>query len=687
MNSVKQKIIEFFEYHGKSATKKQLEKKLNLSPKEKSKLRKTLKEMVREGILKATRNRFYLPENKGILKGKYVSNPNGYGFVIPENKYLNDIFIPPNKTKDALNGDLVEVVYTRKRRGGKNEGKIIKVIKRKRERIFGYFERKLNKSFLIPIDSKNSKEIILDKIAPFNPMPGMIVEAELTEGLRGKVTGVLGYPDEAGVDLKVIISQYSLQESFPPEVIQEANEIPLKLRKDDIKGREDFRNKIIITIDGEDARDFDDAVSLEKLSNGNYLLGIHIADVSHFVRQGSDLDKEAYRRGNSVYFPDKVLPMLPERLSNQVCSLKPGEDRLTFSVLMEIDKKGNILNYRFTPSIIRSHARMTYNSVYKILNNDKEEQRKYKNLVNLLFLMKELAQILKEKRINEGSLDFDLIEPELVYRNGMLHAIGRSEQNEAHQIIEEFMLSANETVASFLATNDYPLLFRVHENPEKLKLEKLKKLLQNLGLLQNGKKPLTSFDLQRIIYKVQGRPEEKFVSLKILKSFPLAHYSAQNIGHFGLAKEYYTHFTSPIRRYPDLVVHRILKKALNGERIDYLPLDKIAEHCSEMERNAEDAERDLVEWRIIRFLRSKLGEVFTGTIFDITKEGLIIELDEYFIEGMIHYNDLRDDYYYKLSPYAIKGKRKGKIYKLGDRLKVTLAMVDIYKRRVFFVPA
>ncbi|MCP2619530.1 VacB/RNase II family 3'-5' exoribonuclease [Candidatus Aminicenantes bacterium AC-335-K20] len=446
-----------------------------------------------------------------------------------------------------------------------------------------------------------------------------------------------------------------------------------------------YYNKI--TIDGEDARDFDDAVSLEKLSNGNYLLGVHIADVSHFVKQGSNLDKEAYRRGNSVYFPDKVLPMLPERLSNQVCSLKPGKDRLTFSVLMEINEQGEILNYRFTPSIIRSYARMTYNSVFKILQNDKEEQKKYKNLVSLLFLMRELAQILREKRIEEGSLDFDLVEPELIYRNGTLHAIGRFEQNEAHQIIEEFMLAANETVASFLAGNDYPLLFRVHESPEKLKLDKLKKLLQNLGLLQNGKKPLTSFDLQKIIYKVQGKPEEKFVSLKILKSLPLAHYSVQNAGHFGLAKEFYTHFTSPIRRYPDLVVHRILKKALKGEKINNLPLDKIAEHCSETERNAEDAERDLIEWRIIRFLRSKLGEVFTGTIMDIAKEGLIIELDEYFIEGMIHYSDLRDDYYYKISPYAIKGKRKGKIYKLGDRLKVTLAMVDIYRRKVFFVPS
>ncbi len=687
MSNIKEKIIDFLEYYRKGASKKQLERKLNLSPKEKSRLRKVLKEMVQEGILEASRNKFFVPENRSLIKGKYISNPNGYGFVIPENKYLDDIFIPPNRTKDALNGDLVEVVYNKKRKREKSEGSIIKVIKRKRERIFGYFERKLNRNFLIPIDSKNSKEILLDKIAPFNPMPGMIVEVELIEGLRGKVINVLGYPDEGGIDLKVITSQYSLSESFPSKVLNEAKKIPLKLNENDIKGREDFRKKTIITIDGEDARDFDDAVSVEKLPNGNYLLGVHIADVSYFVKFGSLLDQEAYYRGNSVYFPDKVIPMLPERLSNQVCSLKPEEDRLTFSVLMEINREGNILNYKFSPSIIRSSARMTYSSVYKILNNDIEEQKKYKNLVNLLFLMKELAHILKEKRIKEGSLDFDLVEPELIYRAGILYAIGRSEQNEAHQIIEEFMLAANEIVASFLATNNYPLLFRVHESPEKLKLEKLKKLLLSLGLIENGKKPLTSFDLQKVINKIQGKPEEKFVSLKILKSLPLAHYSTQNIGHFGLAKDYYTHFTSPIRRYPDLVVHRILKGALNGERINNLPLEKIAEHCSEMERNAEEAERDLIEWRIIRFLRSKLGEIFTGTIFDITREGLIIELDEYFIEGMIHYNDLRDDYYYKLSPYSIKGKRKGKIYKLGDRLKVILGMVDIYRRKVFFIPA
>ncbi|MFQ6082171.1 MAG: ribonuclease R [Candidatus Aminicenantia bacterium] len=680
---MREKVFEFLKQRKKGFSKKQLLRDLNLSNKEKRELSRVLREMLEQGIIKASRNRFFVSEKESIIKGRYSANPNGYGFVVPEDGKNEDIFIPPRKSKDALHGDIVEVVCQDRGRKGKREGRVIRVVERKNERIIGFFEQRLNRLYIIPLDPKISREIALDTVAPFNPLPGMIVEAKLIKGLRGKLTEVFGYPDQPGVDLEVIVRKYNLNTRFSKEALRQAENIPRKIGKEHLVGREDFREKTIVTIDGETAKDFDDAVSVEKLSDGHYLLGVHIADVSYFVRPGTFLDREAFIQGNSVYFPEMVIPMLPERLSDEICSLKPNEVRLTFSVLMEFDQEGQRVRYKFTPSVIKSSARMTYTSVYEIFEGNEEERKRYSSLVDNFMLMKELARVLRAKRVKEGSLDFDLFEPELIYREGTLSTIAKSEQNEAHQVIEEFMLAANETVATFLTERNYPLIYRVHEQPSPAKIEKLKELLMRFGFKLNERKEISSSDLQRILNQVQGKPEQKFISLQILKSLPLARYTVSNIGHYGLAKNFYTHFTSPIRRYPDLVVHRILKKAIKNREVKDFGLEEIAEHCSQTERNAEEAERDLIEWRIIRFLRSKLGDELTGTIVDITKQGLVVELDEYFVEGLIHYTDLRDDFYFKKSDRVLKGKRKGKIYRLGDRVEVVLALVDPYRRRVF----
>jgi len=421
---------------------------------------------------------------------------------------------------------------------------------------------------------------------------------------------------------------------------------------------------------------------VKKLDKGSYLLGVHIADVSHYIELGSHLDREAFKRGNSVYFPDQTLPMLPEALSNDICSLRPKQERLTFSVLLDIDEKGNVLKTEFHPSLIRTEERLTYDSVYKIFQRDKRERQKYSRLVPDLLLMKELAQILRKKRNKEGSLDFDLVETELIYREGKLYSVEPFEPNEAHKVIEEFMVAANEAVASHLSQEDVSLIYRVHPRPAVAELEKLKTILTHFGIFLPHPKKIESKDLQRALKLAEEMPEKKFVILQVLKSLKIAVYSEEREGHFGLAKKFYTHFTSPIRRYSDLVVHRILKEARDRKKMKKPELASIALHCSQQEREAEAAERELVEWRILRFLKGKLGEELEGIITGISKAGLIVELDNYFVDGLIPYNDLKSDFYMKRTEMILVGKRTGNKFVLGDRIRVILASVDPLLRRI-----
>ncbi|MBC7364089.1 MAG: ribonuclease R [Candidatus Aminicenantes bacterium] len=680
------KIKEFLKHNKKPVSLNRLIRALNLNKKERRKLAGTLKYLEKQGLLKIMGDRIMGQPGTNLMRGIFSLNPRGFGFVTPESPDAGtqDIFIPPHQTAGAVTGDLVEVMVREKGLKGRPEGRILRILKRGRSTLFGLFLEINYQPFALPMDTLFEEPIPLKIKGTRKPKPGQIVELDRS---TFKLVRILGYQDEPGVDLEVTINQHNLPDRFSNEAIKEAEALPDEPHPSDFTGRVDYRNWTTITVDGEKAQDFDDAVSIKKLSNGNFLLGVHIADVSHYVKPGSALDRDAYLRGTSVYFPDLTLPMLPEKLSNHLCSLQPRVPRLTMSAIMEIDRQGNILKADFHPSVIKTAERMTYTSVFKIFQGDTEEQKRYDYLLDDLFTMRELARILKTKRLKQGSLDFDLLEPELVYQEGMLTAVIPSERNEAHCLIEEFMLAANVAVATYLTEISYPCLYRVHPAPVRSDLEKLRNLLVHFGLELPRSSQIKSSDLQKVIEQFKGRPEEKFITIQVLRSLRLAVYSEENCGHFGLGQSAYTHFTSPIRRYPDLVIHRLLKRALSGKKPRPLPLSEIALHCSQRERIADEAEKSLVEWRILRLLKNKLGEEFTGMITDITKAGLIVELDDYFIDGLIPYSALGDDYFLRKNEATLRGRKTGTTFSLGDRVKVVLSSCNPILKKVEFLLA
>ncbi|MGC9056456.1 MAG: ribonuclease R [Candidatus Saccharicenans sp.] len=678
------KIKEYLEKNKKPVSLNRLIKALDLNKKDRKKLASTLNYLEKKGILKIKGNRIVKVPQAILVRGTFSLNPRGFGFITPETAEsgIQDIFIPPHQTAGAITGDLVEVAIREKGRFGKPEGRIVRIIKKARSSLYGLFLEINYQPFVLPMDTLFEEPLPLKLKGRKKPRPGQIVEVDRTSFELGRI---LGYQDEPGVDLKVVINQFNLQESFPKEALNEAANLPDEPALEDFKGRVDYRHWTTFTIDGEKAQDFDDAVSIRKLPNGNFLLGVHIADVSHYVRPGSALDKEAYERGTSVYLSDLTLPMLPEKLSNDLCSLRPRVNRLTVSAIMEIDQKGNIIRSTFHPSIIRTAERLTYTSVFKIFQGDLEEQKRYQHILSDLFVMRELATILKSKRIKQGSLDFDLLEPELVYQEGLLTAVVPSERNEAHCLVEEFMLAANVAVANYLTDEGQPCLYRIHPSPARSDLEKLRNLLVHFGIELPRASQIKSSDLQAVIERFKGKPEEKFITIQILRSMRLAVYSEENCGHFGLAQTAYTHFTSPIRRYPDLIIHRLLKRALSGRKPRPFPLAELALHCSQRERLADEAERALIQWRILRILKNKLGEEFSGMITDINRAGLVVELDDYFIDGLIPYSALGDDYFLKKNEKTLKGRKTGVTFSLGDRVKVILVSCNPILKKVEFI--
>lgn len=657
-------------------------RRLKLSSKEKNLLKKRLRELEKKGLVFHLKRKYFLSSSSPTLRGKFSQSLRGFGFVRPDKGGMEDIFIPARYTDEALEGDQVEILYSKKGKKGKPEGKILRVLEKEKGALLGVFQGNRKKPVMIPVDPPLQKELTINIGKGSPPAKGTIVEVE-RESRRLK--RVWGEADQPGIDTQVVIKKYNLLTSFSPQALQEAKHISPSISPQEKERRKDYRGWTTVTIDGEDARDFDDAVSIRKLDNGGYYLGVHIADVSHYVHPGSALDRDAYRRGNSVYFPERVIHMLPESLSTHVCSLNPQQERLTVSVLLTINSQGQVVDREFHPSLICTKERMTYKSVYKIFQGDQREMEKYHYLLPQLLQMRKLAGLLREKRVRKGSLDFDLPEPELVYKEGILHSVEPLETNEAHQLIEEFMLAANEEVASYLSQNNIPLLYRVHPPPSKKSLEGLRKMLSHFGLNLPSSKQITQKDLQATLAKIEGKPEEKFITLQMLKSLQLAYYSEKNKGHYGLAKEKYTHFTSPIRRYPDLVVHRILNKAIKQKSVKISSLASVAHHCSERERKAAEAEQDLVEWRIYRFLKEKLGEEVEGIIVDITKAGLVVELRDYFVQGTIPYAELDGDYYFKRTDKTLVGRRRGKKFELGDKVKAILASVNPLWRRMDLV--
>ena len=672
-------ILDLLKKNKQGVNFQRIARELNLLQREKSLLKKRLYALENKGaILKAERKYFILPESR-LLRGKLVSIGRGYGFVRQEKDPSRDIFIPGRHSGGALLGDIVEVVCQEKGTGKKLEGKIVRIVKKDRKTVMGIIKERWGQTFVLPYEAPSFDEILVKCRNDIKVEPNVVVEVDRDTWCIKKV---LGKPETPGVDIKVISAKFELSDAFSAEALVEAKETSSHLTPQEREGRRDFRSWRTVTIDGEDARDFDDAVSIKKLKNGNLLLGVHIADVSFYVKPDSFLDQDAYFKGTSVYFPETTFPMLPERLSADICSLREGEERLAFSVLLEINKQSEVVKSDFLPSIIKSDARMTYSSVFKIFSGEKKEINKYSSFIPDLMYMRELVNRLRKKRIKEGSLDFEHPEPQLVYNGKVLSGVTSLEQNEAHRVIEVFMVAANEAVAVFLAKKKAPALFRVHPPPALADLEKLRSILSHFGLASPPSDKIRGSDLQSILERAAGRPESKFISLQVLKSLRIAVYSAENTGHFGLGKLMYTHFTSPIRRYPDLIVHRVLKKILNKSKPAKKALSTLARYCSDRERKAMEAERDLIEWRIYRYLKTRMGDEFAGIIVDISKSGLIVELGDYFISGIIFFNDLEGDYYYRDNNCTLKGRRYGKKYELGESLRVAPVAVDPDLRRM-----
>jgi ribonuclease R len=656
---------------------------LGAKRRDRAKVLAEIRKLEARGDVRFLRGRFLLAEKTGLVRGRFVTARPGFGFVTPEGGG-KDIFIPARHAQGALPGDEVTVVVDERGKFGKPEGKVERILKKGRTALLGVYRERGGAAFLQPFDSPSQDDVPLKSRGKLGPAPGMIVEADRA---TLTVTRVFGMPEDPGVDAQVVIRRYGLRPQFPEEVLSEAAGIPDVLSADAIEGRRDFRDWPSVTIDGEKAQDFDDAVSIRRLPAGGWLLGVHIADVSHYVRPASPLDREAFERSTSVYFPDLTLPMLPVKLSNDLCSLRPREPRLTVSVLMDIGDDGRVRRAEFAPSIIRTTHRMTYTSVFKIFEGDAVEAKAYADVVPDLLLMRELARALRERRLAEGSLDFDLVEPELVYEEGKLLSVAAAERNEAHRLIEEFMVAANVAVATAFSEKKIPAIYRVHPQPDVGDLEKLRDLILNFGLTLPEPAKVRSKDLQRVLEKAEGLPGEKFVGRQVLRALKLAVYSTENVGHYGLAQVHYTHFTSPIRRYPDLVVHRILKGLLAREEPGRLPLDPIAAKSSERERNAGEAEQALLEWRIFRFLKDRLGDEFSGMVVDVIKAGLLVEVDEYFVSGLLPFDSLKGDYEPKPAARRLRPRRLRKTFDLGDEVRVILVSCDPALRRMSFVPA
>jgi ribonuclease R len=806
---------------------KQLVRELGLHGEERRELNDHLQKLVKTGqLIPIDSDRYQLPQaaaDKNLIAGRLSMHRDGFGFVIPDPKSLGplksklagDIFIPPHQIGTAMHGDMVLVDVTNIRPDGRAEGRIVRPVNRAHPTVVGIFHYGSRRNYVTPIDTKITQEIMIPEglerpespVATVSPavkdsedspqkpqkaqgkkksrhrvlgeeatshtdvtnLEGVVVDVEITDwpsatqSPRGKVIEILGREDDFGVDVEIIIRKFHLPHRFPPVTLEEAQNIPATIPNRELHRRRDFRNLPIVTIDGETARDFDDAVHVRVLPNNNYELQVHIADVAQYVIPDSALDQEARLRGTSVYFPDRAVPMLPLELSTDICSLRPHVDRLVQSCIMEIDHRGDVVRYDLYEGVIRSAERMTYTDVNAVLEGDEVLRKRYAPLVASFELMRDLAQILNRKRERRGSIDFDLPEPVIEFDEfGLMKSIARSERNIAHRLIEEFMLAANETVAHHLESHRIASLYRIHEKPDAKRVYEFETIAATFGYsLGVGALPIKRVQMkadrraaystgkrvreleipqdvhitprmyQKLTEKIAGKPEERILSYLMLRSLKQARYSEENQGHFALAATTYTHFTSPIRRYPDLIVHRILKEVLRSEsqgsadetrnedfpdarrltpdaspspwskrrdhkshHDDHAPLagpippeelHSIAEESSQSERRADDAERELMEWKKAKFMQDRLGEIFDGLITSVTKFGFFVELTELFVEGLVPLNTLTDDYYtYHENTREIIGQRTRKIYHIGDRVKVIVDRIDPVEKKINF---
>ena len=798
---------------------KQLVRELGARGNERRELAERLRQLVARGeLVQSDGERYSLPQaskNKNALTGRLTVHRDGYGFVIPESaevqqRISGDIYIHANGIGSAMHGDRVLVEIAAIRSDGRAEGRILRVLGRAHPTVVGTFHYGPRYNYVRPMDEKITLDVIIPRgmeipenttaenagraggrkarrgapvhrvigeevkhrAVAWEDLEGVVVDVEITEWPTptqnpcGRVIEILGYEDDFGVDVEIVIRKYHLPHRFPAETLEEAQAAEDIISARELQQRRDYRHLPIVTIDGETARDFDDAVLVRRLENGNFELQVHIADVAHYVTEGSALDREARLRGNSVYFPDRAVPMLPIELSTDICSLRPQVDRLVMSCIMEIDHQGEVVGYELNPGVIRSAERMTYTNVNLVLENDPGLRQRYERLVSGFELMRELAMILNRKRERRGSIDFDLPEPVIEFDEfGLMRSITRSERNIAHRLIEEFMLSANECVAHYLEHKAIPSLYRIHEKPDPKRVYEFESIAAGFGYsLGVGALPVQRFQFktdrrasygtgkraremelpkevhitprmyQKLTQKISGKPEERILSYLMLRSLKQARYSEENEGHFALATPTYTHFTSPIRRYPDLIIHRILKDVLHqsaearehgvaigkgvpllsegaatpwskrqepvkahAKHVTHRPettilepistevLHEIAEESSQAERRADDAERELMEWKKVKFMEDRVGEDFDGLIVSVTKFGLFVELTDLFIEGLVPISTLTDDRYtYHENTKQIIGQRSRRVFSLGDQVRVLVDRIDPVQKKIQF---
>ncbi len=679
---------------------------------------RAIEELERDGAIIAIRGKRYsLLEFTPYHAGRIKVHPDGHGTLLG-GEDEHDVYIERKHMKGAMNGDVVIVrvdkhrpTFRRVRDRRYILGEVAKVLRRAHRTVVGRFHLE-PEPFVVPFDIRIDNDILIEKNETMDAREGEMVNVEIdrypdrtTHFASGRIVEVLGFIGEPGVDIEVVVRKHHIPHNFPADVLREAEAIPLEVPEETIVQRVDLRERNIVTIDGETAKDFDDAVEVQLLPNGNYLLGVHIADVAHYVTEGSALDQEAFERGTSVYFPGRAIPMLPERLSNGICSLNPKIERLTFSCEMEIDKRGKFLNHKIYKSVIRTRERMTYTNVNAILTAPdaddraaiaarRELEERYGYLIPEFERMLELYDVLRARREQRGSIDFDLPEAEVMLGvGGDIEAIRATERNVAHRIIEEFMLSANETVARELVFANQPGIYRVHQQPDPQKLEDLREILKEFKIkLRGDLEQVRPGELQRVLKEVAGTPQERFLTNIILRSMKRAFYSEESTGHFALALEHYCHFTSPIRRYPDLIVHRrlaelIAKGALYGERRDQIerghPL--YASQSSERERRADDASREVLEWKKVIFMRDKVGNEYSGTVTGVAPFGLFVELDEIFVQGLVPVATIGGDFWvYFDREHRLRGQSSNRELRLADKVRIRVESIDEDKHQIEF---
>ncbi|EJO7177068.1 ribonuclease R [Staphylococcus pseudintermedius] len=668
---------------------------------------KILVELEQTGMVTRTKQDRYQKQqqkiNSGLVRGTLSQNKKGFAFLRPDDQEMEDIFIPPTKINRAMDGDVV-LVEVKKSRGdfrkGKFEGEVKAIESHSIKQVVGTFSEARHFGFVVPDDKRIMQDIFVPKGQELGAVEGHKVLVQITQysdgtnSPEGQISAILGHKNDPGVDILSIIYQHGIEIEFPDDVLKEAENVPETIQPDELKGRRDLRDELTITIDGADAKDLDDAIAVKKLDNGNTELTVSIADVSYYVTEGSALDREAYDRATSVYLVDRVIPMIPHRLSNGICSLNPEVDRLAMSCRMEIDAQGQVVKHEIFESVIHSNARMTYDAVNRIITDkDAVTRAQYPEIVPMLDLAQTLSQQLIAMRKKRGEIDFDIKEAKvIVNEEGIPKEVVTRERGEGERLIESFMLIANETVAEHFNQMEVPFIYRIHEQPKSERLRQFFDFITNFGIMVKGTgEDIHPSTLQNIHEEIAGRPEDMVISTMMLRSMQQARYDADNLGHFGLAADYYTHFTSPIRRYPDLIVHRLVRKYLIEKSMDGRAmheweekLPQIAEHTSNRERRAIDAERDTDELKKAEFMIQHIGDEFEGVISSVANFGMFVELPNT-IEGMVNMQNMSDDYYhFDERQMALIGERKAKVYRIGDVVKVKVIHVDVDERQIDF---